>query len=147
MSGKTKVSMTDLRDAHEWLCAAEHGSGDAAAYVSRATGKVLHSSDENLSGVEDEPLPDDVADIAKFAVVPGRHDLDLGSHVAFDFARDHMPADVDAIRDLFRGRGAYGRFKSFLARRGMLDAWHAYEDAVIDNALRRWCADEGFVPA
>jgi len=146
MTEKTKVSMTDLRDAYEWLCAAEHGSGDAAAYVSRATGKVLQSADEDLSGVEDEPLPGDIDDTAKFAVVPDRHGLDIGSHVAFDFARDHMPADAGAICDLFRGRGAYGRFKSFLARRGMLDAWHAYEDAAIDNALRRWCEDEGLVP-
>ena len=39
------------------------------------------------------------------------------------------------------GRGAYGRFKGFLAAKGLFEAWYAFEDEREREALRL-CCDE-----
>ena len=44
---------------------------------------------------------------------------------------------------MFSGRGAYGRFKDFLAARGLLEAWYAFEDERENEALRIWCDEHG----
>ncbi len=139
MAERVKLSMTVLRDAYEWSCSASMNP-DSGAYVSKETGKVHYASDLT----DEEPLPDDIEDDAKYAVVPDRNGLDLGRRLAITFVREHLPADLDHALDIFDRRGAYGRFRSLLERRRQLDTWYAYEDAATDRALRQWCEDNGF---
>ena len=40
---------------------------------------------------------------------------------------------------MFRGRGACGRFKDFVAAKGLIEAWYVFEDEREKEALRRWC--------
>ena len=42
---------------------------------------------------------------------------------------------------VFRERGAYARFKDFLAEKGRLEEWYAFEAARTEKALREWCAE------
>jgi len=50
---------------------------------------------------------------------------------------------ITLVRDMFRGRGACGRFKDFLASKGLLEAWYALEDEREKEALRLWCEEHG----
>jgi hypothetical protein len=84
-------------------------------------------------------LPDDIDDSEKFLPIPDKRELDLGKPVALDFARQFLPADFDDVRQFFRRRGVYARFKDLLERRGALDQWYDFEAKAEERALRMWC--------
>lgn len=109
-----------------------------AAYVSRVTGKVQWAS--TMIEVEDE-LPDDIEDGTLYIAVPHKTDLDLGKNLALDFARDCLPQSIDTIAGFFRQRGAYGRFKDLLERKGARQAWYEYEAQAVERALREWSSE------
>jgi hypothetical protein len=67
--------------------------------------------------------------------------FDLGKPLALDFVRRFLPDDYGVVCRTFRYRGAYGRFKALLARRGALDQWYDFEARAAEAALREWCAD------
>jgi hypothetical protein len=50
-----------------------------------------------------------------------------------------LPEDCDEVRRIFKRRGAYGRFKALLARRGALERWYDFENKTEEAALRDWC--------
>ena len=71
--------------------------------------------------------------------IPHKNDLDLGHNLVFEFTASNLPDEYDRVRDIFRHRGAYGRFKDLLDFKGLLDAWHSFENERETKALRRWC--------
>ena len=73
--------------------------------------------------------------------VPRRNDLDLGRNLVFEFVEKYLPGDFDRIRDIFRRKGAYGRYKNLLEERGFLKKWYDYESARQTETLRKWCED------
>jgi hypothetical protein len=75
--------------------------------------------------------------------VPDQSALDLGSRLVFRFVREVMPADYDAVAEIFRRRGAYSRYKDLLDRRGMLQRWYDYENDATREALLAWAAECG----
>ena len=85
-----------------------------------------------------DEMPEDVESDALLEI-PYKNDLDLGKELVFEFVSAMLPDEYDRVRDMFRGRGAYGRFKGFLAAKGLLEAWHAFENDRGKAALRRWC--------
>lgn len=91
----------------------------------------------------DDELPEDIEDASIYVAVPNKHDLNLGKNLALTFAEDQLADAYQTIADIFRQRGAYGRFKDLLARKGCLAAWYAYEAEAIELALREWAAEEG----
>jgi hypothetical protein len=129
------VSFTELHDAYLFLSMGEPYS--CQAYICRQTGKIYCHAD----GIDEEELPDDIEDGQKYLAIPNKHDLDLGKALVMDFAYAFLPDEVDRVRDIFRRRGAYGRFKDLLARRGMIDRWHAFQAAAEEKVLRDWCAE------
>ena len=133
------VSLDELLSAHEWVSAGEAAALDCEAYVSRATGKV-HWCGE---GVDEEP-PEDIEDGSLYIAVPHKTEFDLGRSLALHFVEEHLPAERETVYEFFRKRGAYSKFKSLLARAGLLDAWHEYEQAALETALREWCEESGF---
>jgi hypothetical protein len=52
-----------------------------------------------------------------------------------------LPLKSDEVRDFFRKRGAYSRFKDLLDRCGMLERWYQYEAEAVEEALREWAED------
>lgn len=63
--------------------------------------------------------------------------------LVFAFAEQMMPDYYYTVRDIFRRKGAYGRFKKFLGARGMLNRWFDFEAKATESALRGWCEAHG----
>ena len=79
---------------------------------------------------------DDVEDAEKYVAVPSKYDLDLATPLVMDFVRQTLPRHVDEGRHMFRRKGAYARFKAFLARSGALEQWYEFERVATERALR-----------
>ena len=128
------VSLKDLREAFEFVSAAD--AGEHQAFLCKQSGKLYCHSElcEDL-----DILPDDIDDSEKFLPIPDKKELDLGKPLALDFAREFLPDDFDDVRRFFSCRGAYARFKDLLHRRACLDQWYDFEAKAEERALRLWC--------
>lgn len=63
----------------------------------------------------------------------------MGQNLVFEFVEKHLDDDYDRVRQIFRKRGAYGRFKNLLESRGLLQSWYDFENQQEEQALRQWC--------
>jgi hypothetical protein len=75
--------------------------------------------------------------------IPHKNDLDLGHRLVFEFVESHLPDGYHRVQEIFRRRGAYGRFKDFLESKGLLQNWYDFEKRRQEQALRDWCKEEG----
>jgi hypothetical protein len=143
-SKSATVKYDDLEMAYSFV--SDTYDIDAAAYVSRKTGEIFWESSE--LGDEFE-VPDDIGDSRLYAMVPDKRELDLGIRLVFQFVERHIPEHCDRASNIFRRRGAYGRYKDFLYDHGKLEAWYTFENVATERVLREWAEDEGFkvVPA
>ena len=137
MTLSAPVKFDDLLAAYEWVSSSPD---DNEAFVSRVTGNVHWSS--NTMELDDE-LPEDIEDGSIYVAVPNKHDLNLGKNLALAFAEEQLADSYQTIANIFRQRGAYGRFKDLLERKGCLAAWYDYETKATELALREWGAEEG----
>jgi len=127
------VTYSDLQDAYMYV-----NWGDASedeAYLNKETGEFhFHTED----GDNFEELPDDI-ESEKYIALPSKIELDLGRRLVEEFVYAHLPDDADHVLfQLFRGEGAYSRFKYFLDEREMLDAWYEFSNKAEEKALRKW---------
>ncbi|HEX6314156.1 MAG TPA: hypothetical protein VFZ73_04825 [Gemmatimonadaceae bacterium] len=106
------------------------------AYISMDSGKIYWVSE--LAPTEDE-LPDDFGESDRYLEIPHKNDLDLGQGLALRFAAKELPGAYDRVAGFFGHRGAYRRFKDYLADVGYLEKWYVFEAEQIDQALRAWC--------
>ena len=136
MTQSAPVKFDDLLAAYEWVSS----SDDSEAFVSRITGKV-HWSSKTMAC--DEELPEDIEDGSIYVAVPNKYVLNLGKSLALTFAKKQLPDSYQTVANFFRQRGAYGRFKDFLERKGLLEAWYDYEVKATKFALSEWAAEEG----
>jgi hypothetical protein len=131
------VNFDDILEAFEFVSFGEPLEHEA--FLDRTTGRVFWVSE----GSEDE-VPEDLEENPdRYLAIPHKNDLDLGSALVFQFAADTLPGDYGKIEGFFHKRGAYARFKDFLAEKGRLEEWYAFEAARTEKALREWCADNG----
>ena len=136
-----KVDVKDLEMALDWV------STDFLmnrAFVNRQTGEILWESDDR--GLDEPELPDDIEDETKYVAVPDKRDLDLGATLAMEFIAEALPGDYDEVRQMFRRKGAYRRFKELLEQRDVVQRWYDYRDQRVREALEEWCRDHGFEP-
>jgi enoyl-CoA hydratase len=131
---QTSVTWSDLELAFQFVSAS--ANGDCQAYLSKETGKFYWDSN-GLS--DEEELPDDIDDPEKYIQIPHKKELDLGKPLVLNFVRQFLPNDIEKVRDIFRQRGAYARFKDLLVQRNALDQWHKFEAEKEEEALRAWC--------
>ena len=133
-----KISIRDLEDA--FLFASAGGMYEAAAYLDRETGdfRYVGTDINETEGVLAEPSGAD-----RLLRVPNKYDLDLGKALVFAFVAEQLPEAEPEVRDIFRHRGAYARFKGLLDDRDQLDAWYEYEHSKTLEALRDWAEAEG----
>jgi hypothetical protein len=132
------VKFSELRDAFDFVSMGlqyEH-----RAYVCTNTGTIYWSSDAIDA---EEELPDDLETSDNYIAVPHKNELNLGRDLVFSFVREQLPDAWDDVRDIFRRRGAYGRFKDLLQDRNMLEKWYAFEESAGEEALRAWCEEAG----
>jgi hypothetical protein len=133
------VSIGDITAAFEFANTGGN-MGEFLAFVCKRTGKIYCQTDFPDAEEMNDELPDDIEDEEKYVALPDKRELDLGKPLVLDFARQYLPDDLDDVRHFFGKRGAYGKFKALLARRGAIDRWHAFEAKATEQALRDWCA-------
>lgn len=138
MSQSAPVKFDDLLAAYEWVNSSSPMENQA--YVSRITGAIHWSSS---MGDLDEELPEDIDDGGIYVSVPHKYDLNLGKNLALTFAEEQLADSYETVKNIFHHRGAYGRFKDLLERKGYLQAWYDYEANAIEFALREWCTEQG----
>ncbi|SEC07881.1 Uncharacterised protein family (UPF0158) [Rhizobiales bacterium GAS191] len=131
------VSFKDLEFAFDFVSSGRLGENQA--YISKETGKTYWRSDYMDESVEE--LPEDIDDGEKYLEVPHKNDLDLGRTLVFDFVAAALPDDYEKVRDIFRSKGAYARFKDLLGYRKAVDRWHEFEAKATQDALRAWCKE------
>lgn len=138
METDAPVSYADLLAAFEWVSSS--APMENSAFVSRKTGATHWASE--LMELEDE-LPEDIEDGSVYVAVPHKNDLDLGKNLVQNFTDERLPESNATVAAFFRQRGAYGRFKDLLERKGILEAWYEYEAQAVEQALRTWSAEVG----
>lgn len=137
MTLSVPVKFDDLLAAYEWVSSSPD---DGAAFVSRVTGNVHWSS---TTMELDDSLPEDIEDGSVYVAVPNKHDLNLGKYLALTFAEERLADSYQTVANNFHQRGAYGRFKDLLERKGLLQTWYDFEAKATEVALRKWAAEEG----
>ena len=129
------IKYDDLSLAFHFVSSA--GPTEHRAFVALDTGQIHWASE--LGGFDEEELPEDLDTSDRYLEIPHKYDLDLGRALVLRFAEQRLPTQRERIADIFRGRGAYGRFKDLLDREGCLEQWYAFENEATDEALRAWC--------
>jgi hypothetical protein len=135
-SKPVSVKYSEVLDAFEFVSAGmqyEH-----QAYIGTNTGTVYFVSD--MIDLEEE-LPEDLETADHYINVPHKNALNLGRNLVFAFVDEHLPNQSNAVRDIFRSKGAYRRFRGMLESRGILDKWYAFEANATEEALRAWCEE------
>ena len=136
-NGRTELKYPELELAFAFVNF--DARSDASAYVSRSTGETFVCSD--LSGIDE--LPDDFDSSDDYVEIPHKNDLDLGEGLVWAFVDREIPGVKEKVREFFAHRGAYARYKSFLAELDLLEKWHRFEDDRTKEALLKWCEDPG----
>lgn len=133
----TTVTYEELSLAFDFVSSAapmEH-----QAVLSLESGKIYWISE--LNPIEEETVPDDLETSDRYLEIPHKNDLDLGVRLVFLFVDVRLPHQHARVSDIFRHRGAYGRFKDLLAEERCLDEWYAFEAEATGRALRDWCKE------
>jgi Uncharacterised protein family (UPF0158) len=112
--------------------------GEIDAYICVNTGRTYLVS---AMGDRDEDAPDDIETSDQYIRVPHKNDLDLGRELVFSFVAEYLPGEEENVRDVFRRKGAYGRFRDMLRSHGMTEKWHAFEESAGEKALREWAEE------
>jgi hypothetical protein len=134
------IKFDDLSMAFDFVSSG--GPFENNAYVSLDTGKFYWTSDFS-DVVEEEELPDDLETSDRYLAIPDQKELGLGRNLALEFIDQKLPECYEEVQGFFRRKGAYGRFKSLLERKGILEFWYSFEANAVEKALREWCAENG----
>jgi hypothetical protein len=135
-----RVKWAELIEAFEFSNCA--GPSMLRAYLERETGKFFFSS--NFADAdEDDPtwIAIEDANSEKFIALPDRRELELGKSLVLGFSAARLPERYHEIKDIFRRRGAYSRFKAILDESGVLQKWYDFEAEATQDALREWAAE------
>ncbi|HET6421128.1 MAG TPA: UPF0158 family protein [Geobacteraceae bacterium] len=126
-----------IEDAFHFVSSAAYG--EHSAVISRTTGETYFAS--VMSNIDE--MPEDVGENDDYVDIPYKNDLGLGKPLVMEFVRLRLPEQLDRVHGIFSRRGAYGRFKDFLAEKNLLEEWYKFEDNRTREALAEWCAQSG----
>ena len=129
----------DIEDAFHLTSAPE---GLPFVILHRHTGQVLCDHD-GIGEYDIEMARDQGVDVdgPDWVAVPGKRELDLGRKLAIDFAAEHLSSeDFDRVQGIFSRSVAQWRFGE-RDYQNKLEAWHDFEAAGTEKALREWCAE------
>ncbi|MDD5329013.1 MAG: UPF0158 family protein [Sulfuricella sp.] len=132
----TAAKFPELLDAFEFVSAG--APFENSAYVDPDTGAIFWVSSEIELKYE---APDDLDTSNRYIAIPHKNDLNLGRDLVLSFVDEVLPGDYNAVSGFFRSKGAYRRFKDFLASRDMLERWYSFEAGATQEALREWCRE------
>ena len=114
---------------------------ECTAVVNCVTGESFYASE--MAGYDE--IHEDAEGNDDYLWIPHKNDLDLGKPLVMDFILHRCPDLYDQITTIFRRKGAYGRFKDLLERKGLLQEWYAFEEEKTRERLLRWCEENGVV--
>jgi len=114
---------------------------DNEGYICKESGNTYFYSE---FGDNEEELPDDIND-EKYLAIPHKNELNLGNNLAFDFILEYLPTDYEKVRSIFNRKGAYARFKSLLESADKIEEWYKFEANRTEEALRKWCTEQGII--
>lgn len=132
-----RIKLEDIQEAVDFVSFGE--LGEHSALLDKSTGQIYWYSD---SGDLDE-IPEAMYDSDDAIEIPHKNDLGLGRQLVFEFVLSTCSDDYEYVRDMFRGPGAYSRYKDLLKSRNLLDAWYDFESKAQEKALREWCEVNG----
>jgi hypothetical protein len=128
------VKFSDIEDAFFFVSSESYGLH--TAILNKETGKSYYRSE-----MSDWDEIDDDLDWENCIEIPHKNDLDLGHSLVFEFVENHLADDYERVRQMFRKRGAYGRYKHFLESKGLLQSWYDFENQQEERVLRQWCKE------
>ncbi len=131
------VKFTDIEDAFFFVSSDSYGMH--TVILNKDTGRFYYRSE---MGDLDE-IDDDDLDWDNCIEIPHKNDLEMGQELVFEFVENHLVDDYDRVRQIFRKRGAYGKFKNLLESRGLFQNWYDFENQQEEQALRQWCKENG----
>jgi hypothetical protein len=126
------VKFSDVEDAFFFVSSESYGLH--TVILNKKTGKLYYRSE-----MSDWDEIDDDLDWENCIKIPHKNDLELGHELVFEFVESHLADDYEQVRQMFRKRGAYGRFKNFLDSKGLLQSWYDFENQQEEKSLREWC--------
>jgi len=129
------ISFDDIENAFLFVSMDQQGMHNA--YLCKETGHIFYTSE---MGDSDE-LPEDVDNPDQYITIPHKNDLELGKALVIEFTSKYMPEELDRVYSIFRGKGAYSRYKDLLEMKGFLDEWYKYENERQKAALKEWCME------
>lgn len=127
------------------------------AYLNRRTGELITVTDEEAQAVEDEAAAEELPDwqteqlpkvreaLASddFLALPSKIDInEYGIMKRFCGQVEDPGLREDLLRAI-HGSGAFGRFKTLVHHRGMIDAWHAFRDRAVEDIAAEWLQANG----
>ena len=131
------VKFSDLEDAFLFVSSSPYGMH--SAYLNKDTGQIFyHSEMSDYDEVGDEDIEGD-----EWLSIPHQNDLDLGQELVFEFVETYLDDKYEQVRQMFRGPGAYGRFKDLLGTMNLLETWYEFENQRTREALKEWCEENG----
>ena len=128
-----KIDFNELEMAFDFVSSMPRFT--STAILSKTSGQIYYQSDYTDS----DELPEDIDTSDDYIAIPHKKDLFLGRKLVRRFVSEYMPDDFDHVEHMFSRKGAYGRFKDYLARLNMLETWHRYEEKKCAEALKQWC--------
>lgn len=129
------IKFSDIENAFDYVGSQSYGMNEA--YLSLDTGKIYYISELGDS----DDLPDDFEESDRYLEIPHKNELNLGRRLVDEFISTAAPQLANDVADIFRARGAYGRFKSLLESHGLLEKWFEFEKERELNAIKTWCRE------
>ena len=130
-----EIKFSDIEDAFFYVSSAPMMTNTAV--LCKETGEIFYASDYD----DEDELREDIYYREDCIEIPHKNDLDLGRNLVFEFVEQHLPGDFDRVRNIFRRKGAYGRYKDLLDDRDLSQQWYDFENTRQTETLRRWCKD------
>jgi len=132
------IKFSDIEDAFFFVSSASMYTN--SAILCKESGKIFYQSDYLEEEAVDE-IPEEISENENCIEIPHKNELDLGRNLVFEFVEEHLPGDFEQVKNIFRRKGAYGRYKDLLEERGLLKKWYDFENNRQTVALRAWCED------
>jgi Uncharacterised protein family (UPF0158) len=139
---KEKITKSQLFNEIEdaMMFVSSSGYGEYSALLDKSTGKIYYQSAYgDLDELEE--FPEDEYDPDIHIEIPHKNELDLGRNLVFEFVEEQLSNDFERVRNIFRKKGAYGRYKDLLEERGLLEKWYDFENERQTKAIREWCEE------
>ena len=116
--------------------------GMNTALLCKDTGKILlRSPMAGIDEIEEDEKEEDDHDPGECVKAPHKNDLNLGIKLILEFVEEYMPDEEYTVRNIFKKRGAYPRYKNLLLQRDLLQQWYDFEHCREETALRKWCKE------